>query len=292
MKLHQFFIEAVENLSALYPYAEARAMVVKLLIHFCDISRSDYIVHPNMDLPPKCEELLTGALKRLLKSEPLQYVLGIQDFCGLKIEVQKGVLIPRPETEELVEWAIESLIDGNFGESPTILDAACGSGAITTALARSLPGSVVYGCDISERALALADKNLGKFTTKKGRLFKCNLLSDSDLNYIIKQLPKFDLIISNPPYVTESEKRLMRPNVLLYEPEEALFVPDDNPLLFYKALEKVANGALMEGGVLLLEINERFPMEVAALFDNKKWRSVEVRNDINSKARMVKSVKI
>ncbi|MFA5713267.1 MAG: peptide chain release factor N(5)-glutamine methyltransferase [Bacteroidales bacterium] len=309
MKPHQFFKDAVEDLAALYPYAEARSLVIRLMHYYCDIERSQYILYPNMEFPPNCEEKLTGALKRLLKGEPLQYVIGVQEFCGLEIEVERGVLIPRPETEEMVEWAfklIEEKIQkdsGGVGYVPngeeinsvrpfTFLDVGCGSGAIVSAIANRFPQVEAYGCDVSEKALEVAKRNLSKIAPTEGKIFKCNLLKENLFEFLPERLPLFDFIVSNPPYVTENEKEQMHLNVLNYEPAEALFVPNNNPLLFYKALEKLATRVLRPLGVLLMEINEKFPNEVMALFSSAKWSGVEAREDINSKPRMVKCIKI
>lgn len=264
---------------------------------------------------------LLGDLERLAEGCPLQYVLGFTEFCGLRIRVAPGCLIPRPETEEMV-----SLIVDHFGEPLTpqvlptsqlegrgdhfgpflhptsqetgrgahadlvdeasglhdpanILDLCTGSGCIAYALADAFPDAQVFACDLSEAALAIACKQRVKLPGARPVFFQADVLGNPPAG-----LPKFDLIVSNPPYVMESERAEMRPNVLDYEPAEALFVPDDDPLRFYAAIRRWADALLAPGGELWLEINEKLGPQTAALFSG----SAALLRDLSGKDRFLR----
>ena len=232
---------------------------------------------------------LLGAVAELETGRPLQYVLGVTEFCGHRFRVGEGCLIPRPETEELVSRIIDDLYsddaaDGNTPsvmpgltssvmpgltghlESPddspfSILDLCTGSGCIAWSLAAEFPEAMVYGCDLSDAALRYACRQRVKVRGAKPIFFTADVLAEPPAG-----LPKFDVIVSNPPYICDSERSAMRPNVLDFEPAEALFVPDDDPLRFYRAIARWADALLRPDGHLYLEINERFGPEVAALF--------------------------
>ncbi len=324
MTYSQFIKETCRNLSDLYPEREAKAMAARLLQHYCGISSYEHLVEPFGAIAPEVVPLLANAVEQLAQSRPLQYVLGWQEFCDLKIAVEEGVLIPRPETEELVMWVAEfiksrEMSDNKLnslssnGSSTTmnrinkpikILDAASGSGCIACALASKSPQVQVFACDISEKALDITAKNLGSCGCHNAKVFKCDLLKSAAETVrhnlieqvlidpsVIDQHGILDIIVSNPPYVTEIEKLQMRPNVLNYEPQEALFVPDANPLLFYKALAELAKELLVPGGAIFMEINEQFGSETAALFADEYFSHVEIRKDLFDKPRMVIAIK-
>ena len=300
----RFIDETEQQLSHLYNKTEGRAIAVRLLQHFCRMSSYEHLVEPYGVVADECLPLLQSAVQQLSAARPLQYVIGNQEFLGRSFFVEEGVLIPRPETEELVLWVIEYLnriggahsqVDGNI----SIIDAACGSGAIAISLAASSPKSRIYAFDISEKALEVTRKNCEALLSDPSqvKLFKYDLLStesdisvipnshtNNDLQQISEQL---DIIVSNPPYVTNTEKAAMRKNVLDYEPQEALFVPDEDPLIFYKALEHFASKYLKSGGAIFMEINERFGFETAAIFKEAGYTDVEIRQDIFGKERMV-----
>lgn len=224
----------------------------------------------------RCREILDN----LLKDMPLQYALKETNFYGLKLNVGPGVLIPRPETEELVDLIVKE----NDRNDLHVLDLCSGSGAIAFALARNLPFSEVEAVEISPEALSIARENAGKLKInvkfKEDDIFKLKLPADS-----------YDLIVSNPPYVDESEKADMEPNVLNYEPHSALFVPDSNPLVFYDRIAKLAAEALVQGGKLYLEINPRHSEQLKKLLESKGLVEVEILRDVHGKERFAKALK-
>jgi release factor glutamine methyltransferase len=307
MNIREFIDGVVVRLAGVYPAQEAKAMAIRLLQHYCGYSSYEHIVEPDRVIDTVQVVQLEDAVRQLEKSRPLQYIIGWQEFCGLKMEVEEGVLIPRPETEELVMWAekffkeraLEKQNDRKFtvqDEKIKILDAACGSGAIATAIANKFPKAEVYACDLSRKALEISAKNFKNNNCFNAKAFECDLLSGDAIQMISRQIsltdnPGLDMIISNPPYVTNKERSQMRPNVLDYEPAEALFVPDQDPLLFYKALERLARDILAPGGAILMEINEQFATETSSLFKDPYFTLNEIRKDFNDKPRMVKAIK-
>ena len=278
MTLAGFVRQCIDRLSALYPEPESKAIAFRLLEHFTEIPSYKYISDPDSVLPgsDRTSEM-SSALDELVTGRPLQYVLGFTEFCGHRFKVGEGCLIPRPETEELVSRIIDDLyadedapvMPGSTGhlvddadDSPfSILDICTGSGCIAWSLAAEFPEAMVYGCDLSEAALRYACKQRVKVRGAKPIFFSADVLAEPPAG-----LPKFDVIVSNPPYICDSERAAMRPNVLDFEPAEALFVPDDDPLKFYRAIARWADALLRPDGHLYLEINERFGPEVAALF--------------------------
>ncbi|MDD2420139.1 MAG: peptide chain release factor N(5)-glutamine methyltransferase [Bacteroidales bacterium] len=311
MNIREFIDGVVVRLAGVYPAQEAKAMVIRLLQHYCEYSSYEHIVEPDRVIDTVLAVQLEDAVRQLEKSRPLQYVIGWQEFCGLKMEVEEGVLIPRPETEELVMWAeeffkeraLEKQNERKFttqDEKIRILDAACGSGAIAAAIANKFPHAEVYACDLSRKALEISAKNFKSNNCFNAKVFECDLLSGDAIQMICDFIGMdnrmndgiLDMIISNPPYVTNKERSQMRPNVLDYEPAEALFVPDKDPLLFYRALERLARVLLAPGGAILMEINEQFATETSSLFQEPYFTLNEIRKDFNDKPRMVKAVKI
>lgn len=278
MTLAGFVRQCIDRLSALYPEPESKAIAFRLLEHFTEIPSYKYISDPDSVLPgsDRTSEM-SSALDELVTGRPLQYVLGFTEFCGHRFKVGEGCLIPRPETEELVSRIIDDLyadedapvMPGSTGhlsddeeDGPfSIFDICTGSGCIAWSLAAEFPEAMVYGCDLSEAALRYACKQRVKLRGAKPIFFSADVLAEPPAG-----LPKFDVIVSNPPYICDSERAAMRPNVLDFEPAEALFVPDDDPLKFYRAIARWADALLRPDGHLYLEINERFGPEVAALF--------------------------
>lgn len=307
MNIRGFIDGVVVRLAGIYPAQEAKAMAIRLLQHYCGYSSYEHIVEPDRVIDTVQAAQLDDAVRQLEKFRPLQYVIGWQEFCGLKMKVEEGVLIPRPETEELVMWAeeffkeraLEKQNERKFtiqDEKIKILDAACGSGAIAAAIANKFPKAEVYACDLSSKALEISAKNFKNNNCDNAKAFECDLLSGDAIQKISRQIsltdnPGLDMIISNPPYVTNRERSQMRPNVLDYEPAEALFVPDKDPLLFYKALERLAREILAPGGAILMEINEQFATETSSLFKDPYFTLNEIRKDFNDKPRMVKAIK-
>lgn len=221
------------------------------------------------------EEVLTRIVLDIRSMRPVQYITGRTVFCGLEFSVDHSVLIPRPETEELANLIISQYA----GRRPAILDIGTGSGCIAVSLARHIPGSKVTAADVSSTALDTARKN-AMINEVQVEFIRCDILTDClDGTY--------DIIVSNPPYVTESETSLMRRNVLEYEPHLALFVPDNDPLLFYRRIAESGREMLGDGGRLYFEINPNFACQTAELMENKGYGGVTVINDIYERPRIV-----
>lgn len=215
------------------------------------------------------------AIKDLKRHRPIQHILGKADFCGMTLAVNENVLIPRPETEGIVELAKDKC------RSPKrILDLCTGSGCIALALAKVIPNAEITAVDISEKALEVARQNAWNQGVEI-KFMQADVLNDS-----LAQLPEYDLIVSNPPYVREQEKAEMQPNVLDYEPHLALFVPNDDPLLFYRRIAEIANKHLVPNGLLIEEINESLGEETAELFRTKGFET-SLHNDFKGKTRFV-----
>ncbi len=241
-------------LSALYPPTETESLALRLLDHFLSLGRTAIYLDPQAEA--EASSALDAALAELLRGRPLQYVLGETEFCGLRLAVDESVLIPRPETEELVRRMLEELPD----DRPLrILDIGTGSGAIAIALAWKFPQSKVFAVDVSSEALATARRNAGANGVKI-QFSRCDILRE-------KPGGRFDAIVSNPPYVRESERAAMHRNVVDHEPHAALFVPDNDPLLFYREIARWGRGTLNGGGALYFEINEAFGRQTAELLE-------------------------
>lgn len=225
---------------------------------------------------------LEAMTARLLRHEPLQYVLGETEFYGLNFKVTPETLIPRPETEELVEWILQCAGEKAIGR---LLDIGTGSGCIAIALAKYLPGARVYGLDVSEEALNVARGNA------RDNSVQVDWLHADILQNLAGDFPGgLDLIVSNPPYVTLREKAIMQENVLGYEPHRALFVPDDRALLFYERIADIGREKLSPGGCLFFEINALYGKETVGMLAGKQYRNIELRRDISGKDRMIKAV--
>jgi len=217
---------------------------------------------------------------RLIRFEPIQYILGETEFYGCKLKVNPAVLIPRPETEELVDWIIKDCHQLN----PAFLDIGTGSGCIPISLMKHIKGASVFGWDISDEALIVARENASM------NYVEVDFAYADVLNHIYPAtLPKFDIILSNPPYITRSEQHLMHHNVIDYEPHIALFVQDEDPLIFYNEIADLAMNQLKQGGRLYFEINERFGNEITNLLTSKGFKNIILKKDINGKERMIRA---
>ena len=247
-----------------------------IIDHYCGISRMDYILNPDLKLSNHQKENLMNAVSLLKTNMPIQYVLGESEFMSLKFNLNSNVLIPRPETEELVSWVIK---DNNHNK--TILDIGTGSGCIAIALAKFIKNSRVTAWDIDEKILSVAEKNASKNKVKV--LFELKDITT------IKSNNKFDLIISNPPYICDSEKLGMQNNVLLFEPHLALFVNDNDPLFFYLKIIDFAKSNLNDNGKIFLEINENQSIGVVKLLNNAGFYDIELKKDFRLKNRMIKA---
>lgn len=275
------YIKALaQKLQSLYPEMEAKAIAERVVCSVLDIERYKTLSEPEKEIPQEHMLRLTVMEEELLAAKPLQYVLGSTMFAGIRIRVREGVLIPRPETEQLFSLAAddaEAVMDASEDDNFNVLDICTGSGCLAYAFASEFPDAQVYGCDISNDALSVACRQRVKCI--KPVFFLADVLQAPPAG-----LPKFDVIVSNPPYVKESEKDGMRDNVLKWEPELALFVPDDDPLKFYRAISVWASALLKPKGVLWMEVNEALAAETAALFP-----AAEVFKDFNDKDRFVRS---
>ncbi len=272
-----------DELTPLYQTIEAQAMARILIERVTSKRFHDTIASPEIILHDDQIAELNQYISQLKLQKPIQYILGEAEFFGMRLKVNENVLIPRPETEELVDWILKV----NTHPSPTILDIGTGSGCIAIALAKNIGNAMVYAMDISSGALVTAREN------SLANSVNINFIEQDILTlpYIIKGSP-FDFIVSNPPYVRESEKELMHPNVLENEPEMALFVNDSNPLVFYKAIANVAKRHLKSEGFIFCEINEAFGIETATIFQEMGFVDITIRKDINGKERMVRAKKI
>lgn len=288
------FIEGFStSLSALgwYDSREIRTMASYILKEVAGIEPYKIIVSPELELGQSVSAKLLDIIVQMAKGRPMQYVLGYEYFCGDKFKVSEGVLIPRPETEEIVRHVIGEADTGKIDSNLKILDICTGSGCIAWSLATAFPRSLVWGCDVSEAALDIAkSQERGENIANRVHFFKCDILAADALD-IIAGTGEYDIVISNPPYVCERERRQMRPNVLDFEPEEALFVPDEDPLLFYRRIAELLGRVLKEGGNLYFEVNEMFGQEVAAMLQEGGFVESEVVKDMFGKERMVKAKK-
>ena len=283
MLLAEFIRESVPALEKLYPSPEARGLVLMLCEERLGVRSYTHIVEPLFEIPEAALSGLKADMSRLAAGEPIQYVLGYTEFCGRKFKVGPSVLIPRPETGQLVDESLKLL--AAMGRPAKVLDLCTGSGCIAWSVALGAPGVSVTATDISEPALALARSQFKDVPSgTNAPEFVC-----SDLLGGCREICGcFDLLLSNPPYVMEKEKAAMRRNVLEHEPGIALFVPDDDPLLFYQALASVSLRLLDSSGTGIVEINEALGPETAAVFETAGYRKTEILRDIFGKDRFVR----
>ena len=237
-------------------------------------SSSEILLNANAKFSESDLLLIRNVVKRLQKHEPFQYIIGTVYFADLNLKIDQRALIPRPETEELIDLL------SNQGHTFTqILDLCTGSGCIALALKKKFPDAEVKGLDLSSDAIALAKENAAQL--KLDVAFKNSDIFDSEV------LGSFDLIVSNPPYIPFEDQHQMQANVLDYEPHLALFVPDHDPLLFYKQIIKIAQKSLLSGGFLALEIHENYALQTKALFEGKGYQTVQIYTDLQGKQRMI-----
>lgn len=270
------------NITA-YPPEEAREMAFMLLDHYFGLRKADVLA--DKPLPAnRTEPDWFRIIERLNRQEPIQHVIGTTIFCGLEFEVSPDVLIPRPETEDLIRLIMHDFADQT--ERPVrVIDIGTGSGCLAVTLARFLPQSDVTAYDVSEEALAMARRNADKLNAE------VSFRHQDILQVAQRQVGTFDCVVSNPPYVTRSEAAQMDRNVLEYEPDVALFVDDADPLIFYKAVADFAAHNLSDVGVCYVEINERFGEATKAVFDDRGFQNVQIYKDIHGKDRSVRATK-
>jgi len=262
-----------------YRPEEARAIIFLLFEHFLRFRRTDVIADKPL---PSTQPDWAALLERLNRHEPVQHLIGTTEFCGLGFQVSPAVLIPRPETEELVRRIVRDYAE--VEKSLTVLDIGTGSGCIAVTLARFLPQATVAAWDVSDEAMDVAQLN--------ARALQAEVLFEKrDILNVGEESRRFDVIVSNPPYVTWSEADQMEPNVLRYEPHLALFVEDNDPLLFYKAVADFGARYLNLGGTCYVEINERYGPETRQVFEARGYARVQVFKDIHGKDRFVQGLK-
>jgi release factor glutamine methyltransferase len=270
-----------QNLAAIYDAQETEAITLMVLTEILNSSKSTIKAFPENELTLTQQEEVNNMLTQLKTGKPLQYALGYAEFYSLKFIVNPSVLIPRPETEELVQWAIESVGSERLAVG-SVLDIGTGSGCIAISLKKNLPNVAVSAIDISVDALQIAKENA------KLNEVEVDFIQDDILNSKLKT-QNLQLIINNPPYVTLEDKTRMHTNVTDFEPHTALFVPENDPLLFYKAIADFAVDNLAANGLLFFEINESLGKETVALLESKGFREIELRQDMSGRDRMVKA---
>jgi release factor glutamine methyltransferase len=278
MTLSNSYTYSIKTLKTAYEEREAIEIVHLLLDYITGLSRTERILQKDHELLHSQEIALCASLDLLMQQVPIQYVTGETWFCGLKLYVNSDALVPRPETEELVNLVIQD----NLLKSPVIMDIGTGSGCIAIALKKDIPDAKIYALDISEKALEVARKNADTCQTAIHFLQK-NILHASQWT----DIPSLDIIVSNPPYVLEKEQTQMGKNVLEYEPHIALFVPDDDALIFYKAIAAFGIKHLNRGGKIYFEINEIMGEKLSLLLQESGYQDIIVRRDIYGKNRMI-----
>jgi release factor glutamine methyltransferase len=278
--------EFIDALSTIYDSQEAKSLTWLSINAAAKLERAKYLSMRDDEIPAADLEKLLEILEQLKSGHPLQYILGETEFYDLKFKVNPSVLIPRPETEELVDWALITIREMK-GETEVlkIVDLGTGSGCIPISIKKYIPLADISAIDISKEALNTAKQNAEINNTE------IKFLEDDILNPTSQELNnnQYDLIISNPPYVTDSEKLEMHQNVLNHEPHGALFVPDNEALKFYVSIADFALNHLNKNGFLFLEINENFGKETGELLTKQGFKSVEIRQDMYGKDRMIKA---
>ena len=267
-----------EALANVYSDGEIKALTRIIATELLGVSQMTFFLKDDIALTAEKQSLLDNAIERLKKQEPIQYILGYSDFCGLRFKVTPATLIPRPETSELVEW-IASEATG----SESILDIGTGSGCIAVSLASKMPQSTVTAWDISHEALAVAAEN-SKANGQAVTFEQVDILAYEPTG------EQFDIIVSNPPYIKENEKNAMHANVLYWEPHTALFVPDSDPLLFYRTITEKGLDILKPGGRLYFEINRAHGKETMEMLAALGYTAIELRKDFAENDRMIRAL--
>ncbi|WP_338645898.1 peptide chain release factor N(5)-glutamine methyltransferase [Flavobacterium sp. KS-LB2] len=281
MKIKEYRNQFIQELTPIYDAGESESFFYLILEEKQKLKRIDLALQPDLLFSEEEIVVWNSILEELKKEIPIQYLLGKTSFYGLDFEVNENVLIPRPETQELVEWILESQKSKVESQNIRILDIGTGSGCIAIALAKNIPNAQVFAIDVSEKALAIAQKNA--VSNKVSVTFICqNILETEDL------LQQFDIIVSNPPYVRNLEKEEIKKNVLDNEPHLALFVADNDALIFYKKIAELAQKNLTANGLLFFEINQYLGSEMVDLLEKMNFKNVELRKDIYGNDRMTK----
>ena len=298
MRIKEYRSHFIQELSPIYDEAEVESFFYLILEDKHKLKRIDLALQNDLVFSENEIQNWNTIVEQLKQEIPIQYILGETNFYGLNFEVNENVLIPRPETEELVDWIIESeklgvgsLKLGVAGENLKVLDIGTGSGCIAISLAKNLQNFQVFAIDISEKAIEIAEKNAKKNSVSihfiNANILKCNDLDE--LPTINNQLPiKYDIIVSNPPYVRNLEKAEIKKNVLDNEPHLALFVDDNDALIFYKKIAELALKNLSKKGKLYFEINQYLGKETVELLTKMNFKNIELRKDIYGNDRMIR----
>ena len=295
MTLQELKLKFLIELNRIYPKEEILSFFFLLIHHKIGLTRAEIALNPNQIIPKEELNLYLDALTELQGEKPIQYIIGETEFYGLTFKVNEDVLIPRPETEELVDWILKEFKEK---KEPNILDIGTGSGCIAISLAKHLPKANISGIDISKQALQIALQNakLNKVNINFliQDVLKMNVASSHSNSFVVGPVMnslqmEFDIIVSNPPYVRELEKREIKSNVLQNEPHVALFVSDENPLLFYDKIADFAKQYLTANGLLFLEINQDLAENTTTLLQQKGYKNIELRKDVFENDRMIKA---
>lgn len=270
-----------EKLLACYPAGEAAAIARWVFENRFHYTRLDYCLGKDREFSKEERDDFENIVSRLLENEPVQYILGETEFCGRTFLVNRNVLIPRPETEELVHWIVSDA--PSFPDAPRMLDLGTGSGCIAVSLACFLPQAAVSACDISEGALNVARENAERLGASVD-FFQEDILHPKSL----ANQPKWNVWVSNPPYICNREREEMTANVLDHEPHTALFVPDDDPLLFYRAIAQAGLEHLCVGGYLYFEINRAYGAATRQMLAEMGYQEIQIRQDQFGNDRMIK----
>ena len=279
--MHPLVRQIREALHGSYTDAEALSLAKMLLVEVFGFSTLELYGGKDRGFSEKEQELLSDIVCRLQNHEPIQYIIGRETFMGLVFNVNENVLIPRPETQELVNWILE---DHRSDEGCKILDIGTGSGCIPVSLAHFMSGAEVEAWDISDGALDVARRNANQNEVKV-------LFRKQNVFEALPSASYYDVIVSNPPYITEKEKVDMEANVLDWEPSIALFVPDTDPLLFYRKIAELGLDMLVAGGALYFEINRAYGEMMRTMLEDMGYNNVELRKDMFGNDRMIKAIK-
>ena len=279
--MHPLVRQIREALHGSYTDAEALSLAKMLLVEVFGFSTLELYGGKDRGFSEKEQELLSDIVCRLQNHEPIQYIIGRETFMGLVFDVNENVLIPRPETQELVNWILE---DHRSDEGCKILDIGTGSGCIPVSLAHFMSGAEVEAWDISDGALDVARRNANQNEVKV-------LFRKQNVFEVLPSESYYDVIVSNPPYITEKEKVDMEANVLDWEPSIALFVPDTDPLLFYRKIAELGLDMLVAGGALYFEINRAYGEMMRTMLEDMGYNNVELRKDMFGNDRMIKAIK-
>ncbi|MDQ8051992.1 MAG: peptide chain release factor N(5)-glutamine methyltransferase [Pedobacter sp.] len=284
MKLKALSTKFTETLSHLYPQHEAETLFYIAVAHVLSLNRTNYLLKKENEITDDVLSRFETILTALESGQPIQYVLGEAPFYGLNFKVDPSVLIPRPETEELVSWMLQR-IEQDLGQPLSILDIGTGSGCIAIALKKNLAQAAVYALDVSSTSLNMAKKN-ASLNEASIEFIEMDILSAAEL-----PLPSYSCIVSNPPYIKVDEQPDMHHNVLQHEPALALFVSNEDPLIFYRKIADLAIKYLTKGGLLFFEINEYLGEETVDLLKSKGLKNIELKKDMQGKDRMVCAIK-